>query len=611
MFYGAFSTQFIIEEHKALYRLKNTIAWPGALHHTVNYRNFSGGFFLDPRLPYTVDDCLYIDSAQELLILITGCIYNRLDLCSTANIVPQTSSNPVLVAHLYQQQGPDFVKNLNGDFSLVIYEAHKNILYLFRDHVGIAPLAYTTTAKSIYFSYDIISLCRTFQAGNRITTDFLIADYKVVDLTLTPNENVLKLTPGHFLTYKEGVETLKKYWEPERIKIDKTLTQERIFAELKLLLTHAVHIRADQRFTAGSHLSGGFDSSMVAILARKEYQQQSPFHGYSWSPDNATPDKDELDERDLVKQTCTMAGIEPAFIHIEVKDFIEATKNSLNTFMYFYEEKVLELAHKHKTNLLFSGYGGDEFISYGSLGVDSDLFFNFQWKTFLTKNPLRNPKKIAKYLLFRILLPAINYVPRSVKKSYHTQLYFLKKEYWAMHQETFRRYFCYTSRRTYQVGILYDYHLPERTECWSVMGYKNGVVYRYPLLDTRIIEYMLKVPSKLLVKDSRYTRIILREISAGLLPEAVRWRIGKKDAAFFSLVDQQAKERALLFIDEINDFKANPDLNFIDFELLEQEVESFRKDKDYLSPHNLWGNIIAFKSLHEYTKSYRASWEDN
>ncbi len=31
-------------------------------------------------------------------------------------------------------------------------------------------------------------------------------------------------------------------------------------------------------------------------------------------------------------------------------------------------------------------------------------------------------------------------------------------------------------------------------------GFRKGVEYRYPLLDKRIIEYMLKVPSELLCK---------------------------------------------------------------------------------------------------------------
>jgi asparagine synthase (glutamine-hydrolysing) len=610
MLYGVFSPRSLVNEGANLNRLKKSIEWAEGEHHNVNYKNFSGGFFLDPRLPYTVDDCLYIDTSHDLLVLMTGCLYNRVELCSQFNLNFSRLSEPALVAQIYLQEGPNFVNSLNGDFTIVIYESPKNVFYLFRDHLGITPLAYTTTEQSIYFASDIIGLCRTFSEGIRINMDPFIADYKVVDMTLTPNEKVLKLKAGHSLSYTtEGV-TTKKYWEPERIKTDKTLSQEQMFSELKSLLKDAVHIRADQRFNAGAHVSGGLDSSFVAVLARKEFEQQSTFYGYSWSPSNSIPVNNELDERVLVKQTCEMAGITPVHIHVEINDFVELTKNSMNSFMYFHEEKVLEMAKTHKTNLLFNGHGGDEFISYGSLGVDSDLLFNFQWKTFLKKNPLSHPKKIIKYLVFRVLFPAINYIPFSVKKSYDEALWLFKKSYRKLHRKTYKRYYCYRSRRKYQLGLLYNYHLPERTECWAITGYKAGIQYRYPLLDKRIVEYILKVPSKLLVKDSKYTRIILREISEGLLPDAVRWRLGKKDPAFFALVNSQTKDRGLLFINEIDDFKANPSLYFVDFSLVEREIKQYKEDDKYPSPNKLLGDILAFKALHELSKSYEKSIEE-
>ncbi len=607
MFYGEFSLDALSNDSGTLNRLRNAIKWEGCEHHQVVYKGFSGGFFLDTRLPFTIDDCLYIEN--DLLILISGCIYNRTEICHAFNIPIQHLSEPAFIAYLYIHKGIDFVNDLNGDFAITLYDARRNTFFLCRDHVGIVPLVYTPNGQSLYFSTDIIGLCRTFYEGKRINMDPIISDFKPVDMTLTPNERVLKLKPGHFLKFNaEGI-ALKKYWEPERVQTDKTLTQEQAFSELKSLLEDAVRIRSDQRFNAGAHVSGGFDSSIVAALARKEYKNQATFYGYSWSPDNELPEKLQLDERELVKQTCEMAGIEPSFIHTEVNDFVELMKNSINSFMYFYEEKVLKIAKKHQTNLMFSGWGGDEFISFGSMGVDSDLVFNFQWKTFLKKNPLRNPKKILTYLIYRVVFPAVNYIPPSVKKSYEGGLRFFNKDQKAFHLKTYKNYYCYRSRRGYQLGLLYNYHLSERTECWAITGRKNGVEYRYPLLDKRIIEYMLKVPSKLLVKDSKYTRIILREISEGLLPESVRWRLGKRDPAFFAIEKQRTIQKGLLFIDEINAFKANPDLYFIDFELFEQEVERFKKDKDYPQAKKLCADILALKMFHEFTKSYQEAIE--
>lgn len=605
MLYGEFSLVPCVQKSASVRRLQKTVEWKGGVHHQVTYGNFSGGFFLHPHHPFTVEDCLYIDTDNDLLVLMSGDVYNRFEIARDINHEPGVLSLPALIANAFLREGPYFVNTLNGDFSIAIYQKRDNTLSLFRDHVGINPLAYTLQDNSLFFSSDIIGLCRAFhEEGKRMNMDPVVSIYKPVDMTLTPNEKVLKLKAGYFLQYNADGIVTKKYWEPERIKTDNNLSQPQMLAEIKALLHDAVHIRSDPRFNAGAHLSGGFDSSTVAVLARKEYANQARFYGYSWSPDNSTPDENELDERVLVKKTCQMSGIIPAFIHVEVKDFVELTENSLNNFYYFHEEKVLELAKNYKNNLLFSGWGGDEFISFGSLGVDSDLFFNFQWKTFLKKNPINHPKKIISYLIYRVLFPAIGFVPFGVRKSYKEELHFFKKEARGFHQETYNRYNLYRSRREYQLGMLYTYHLAERTERWAVTGYRNGVVYRYPLLDKRIIEYMLKVPSKALVRDSKYTRIILREITEGLLPEEVRWRVGKWDPAFFSLVNKQSKERAMLFIREIAEFKKNPNMYFVDFDELEIAVKKFSENQDYPEASKVIGNIVAFKMYHEFSKRY-------
>ena len=607
MLYGTSSTEGVQD----LTRLRNAITWEGSVHHIVAYKDFRGGFFLDPRLPHTVADFLYIDTQHELMVLMSGRIYNQSELCASSGFSGPTASGPALIAHLFLREETDFINQLNGDFAVVIYQPGKNTFLLLRDHVGIEPLVYTTTAHGLFFSTDCISLCRTFQAGARIQVEALLSHVKIVDMTETPNKRVLKLKAGHFLTFTEAGITVKKYWEPERIRMDKTLSQERMFTELKALLHDAVRIRADQRFRAGAHVSGGFDSTTVAALARKEYPHQAVFYGYSWSPINAVVGDGEIDERDLIREACEMAGIEPVFSQPQVNDFVKLTKHSLDNQGDFNEANVLSRTQHTGTNLLFSGWGGDEFISFGSMGVDADLFFNFQWKTFLKKNPLKNLKKILKLLIFRVFLPAIHFIPPKAKKNQQLSLRFFKDEYKTTHLPTFRRFYCFRSRQEFQVGMIYTYHLSERTEYWAVAGYKNGVTYRYPLLDKRIIEYMLKVSSKLLVKDSIYTRIILREITEGLLPDSIRWRVGKGDNALFALASEQIKDRALLFIDEVGEFKRNPDLYFVDFDLLEQAIDRFRNDEEnYPEPDQLFGSLIVFKILHELTTSYASPIND-
>ena len=603
MFYGLVSPRSFVDKN-VLNRLQKAIQWNEGELHEIQYRNFSGGLFLDPRLPHTLLDCLHLDTGNELLVLMHGSIYNRADLHRACQLTGNDVTDPALVAHLFLAHGPDMVTRLNGDFAIVIYQARHNAVYLFRDHFGNVPVVYTTVEQSLFFSTDTLALCRTFQGKNRIRIAPLIANYKPVDLTLTPNDQVLMLKPGHWFQMCEGAVTVTKYWYPERIKTDDSLTREQLLGEMKTLLTDAVQSRADQRFTAGAHLSGGLDSSLVSVMTRPHYAHQPTFYGYSWTPANAPVIEGQPDERVLIRQVGEMANITPAFIHVEPRDLIAGAQNSLHNYMYFYEEKVLQLANRHKTNLLFSGWGGDEFVTLTSMGIDSDLVFRGNWKAFFTKNPLSDPMKIIKYLIFRVFLPAIGYVRPSLVKEYHDCMSFIRKEYRQFPKKDLNTFNVYRSRRGFHLNMIYNYHIAERTGPWCVTGFKSGVVYRYPLLDVRLIEYMLKVPSRLLV-DRQYTRIIARQLSEGLLPDSVRCQKSKNDPARFALIEQQTKERGLLFIGEVADFKANTNLYFIDFDHLEQVIRDYKAGVQHKDEANLFGELVHVKFLHELTKSYQ------
>ena len=62
--------------------------------------------------------------------------------------------------------------------------------------------------------------------------------------------------------------------------------------------------------------------------------------------------------------------------------------------------------------------------------------------------------------------------------------------------KTINNLYFWKSRREMHLRLLYDGHLSERTEDWTINGVRSGIEYRYPLLDKRIIEFIMKVPSK-------------------------------------------------------------------------------------------------------------------
>jgi asparagine synthase (glutamine-hydrolysing) len=570
----------------------------------VKHSNFTGGYYLHPRLPNTSSDFYYYDEVNDLLILLSGSIYNNKELSLVSNITTRVP-DPELIAILFLREGPGFVKKLNGDFALFIGQPAKKQAYLFRDHVGIRPLVWTADKQTLLFSSDIVGLCRVFSDRQNIASDYLLGYFKFIDNRKTPDKRVKKLLPGHYLDFSEYGIMIKKYWEPERIRIDKTLSHDQMLTDLKTILWDAVRIRCDNRFKAGAHVSSGLDSGIISTLARKHYANQDEFYGFSWSPGDFVPVNVKYDERDIVLKSCEKTNIKPLFSGMRGTDFQRIVSSYYNNHGFFSEDKTVEQAVDVNTNLIFSGWGGDEFISTGDRGIEQDLLLGLKFRTFFRRNPVNQPKKFVKNLLLFVFFPALGILDGNTINSFRDDARYIKKRYKQSDRNALRNFYFHITRHQLHLRMLRFYHIQERCESWAINGHRKGVEYRYPLLDRRIIEYMLKIPSELLCKTDHF-RPLLREISEGVLPDEVRWNWNKNDPVYWAYMDELFKEAALQFMEEVNEWKADPDLHFIDFDLLTKDIIKYNDHPDKTDTKVLFRSLVYIKAILEFCRTYRS-----
>lgn len=575
----------------------------GLRFHPVVQEGFTGGYFLHSALPGKPADFYYSDETNDIIVLLSGYIYNRQELGHLLNINTPIP-DPEMIANLYLKIGPGFADSLNGDYAIFILRSKKKQAYLFRDHLGIRPLAWVTDRQALFFSSDIIGLCRAFSEGKVIESDYLMGYFKYIDYRKTPCEHVTKLLPGHYLFFSEDGGKVSKYWAPETIRTDKTLTHDQMLAEFRAIVLNAVQIRCDHRFTAGAHVSSGIDSGIVSALARKEYSQQDSFYGFSWSPDGYEAKNVKYDERELVIKFAEKAGIRVLFSEMSVTDFPRFISGFYGNQGYFSEDSVVEQAAAVKTNLIFSGWGGDEFISTGERGISLDLLQGLHLRTFFRRNRIMNLKNFVKNQLFYVIYPALGILDRNIAKSFRDDAKYIKRPFRQSDREAIRNFYFHTSRHQLHLRLLQFYHLQERCESWMINGYRKGVEYRYPLLDRRIIEYMLKVPSELLCKTD-YFRPVLREISDGILSEELRWNYSKNDPVWWAYMEELLRDSGTLFMDEIDDWKENSELHFVDFDLLSEDISKYRDKPDSVDQNVLFRALVYIKAIHEFTIDYR------
>lgn len=180
----------------------------------------------------------------------------------------------------YARYGDDFVDHLRGMFAFALWDETAKRLIAARDRFGIKPLYYAVVDDVLYFASEVKALLPFLQ---RIETDpqalaqYLTFQYTIGDLTLF--KDVRQLEPGHVLVVEHGQPLVRRYWDVN-YEIDWDHSATYFYRHLRELLDDSidVHLRSD--VPVGGYVSGGIDSSLMAILAaRKDAQNRDFFHG--------------------------------------------------------------------------------------------------------------------------------------------------------------------------------------------------------------------------------------------------------------------------------------------------------------------------------------------
>ena len=145
---------------------------------------------------------------ESVWVILNGEIYNFLEL--RQRLIDKghrfyTRTDTEVIAHLYEDRGPDFVSELRGMFGLAVWDRKTRTLVLARDRLGIKPLFYRLDSSSLVFASELKSL---LEPGFPRTVDMqALHDYLSYNYIPGPRtifRGISKLQPGYQLIYRDG-----------------------------------------------------------------------------------------------------------------------------------------------------------------------------------------------------------------------------------------------------------------------------------------------------------------------------------------------------------------------------------------------------------------------
>jgi len=294
------------------------------------------------------------------------------------------------------------------------------------------------------------------------------------------------------------------------------------------------------------HVSGGIDSTGVAAFVANLANDKSLLTGYSYSPEELNDIPDEVNEKEYVAAFEEDKGIPVKYQSFTSREYFENAVCPEFSFQHI-EHPTMKQAAIDNKEILFSGWGGDEFLSLSTRGVVNHLFFKFKWRELIQFTAAKGI--ISTILKFRgEVLPYL--IPFGLLKTYKLQrtdwstLKLFKSSF------IFRNFkaifltsgkinliYSYGDRKKFVINLIDLGHLPTRMDTHSVNSEKYGIEYRYPLLDKKLLEYWFTLPVEFTYHDFK-SRLLFREITKGILTDKVRLRGDKNDNTFTNKIFQ-------------------------------------------------------------------------
>jgi asparagine synthase (glutamine-hydrolysing) len=197
----------------------------------------------------------------EHVLTYNGEIYNYPALRSGLPGPWRSTGDTEVLLHLLAREGRACLSKTVGMFAFGCWDVAAQRLLLARDRLGIKPLYYQLLPDGIAFASELKALLVLGkpQVDPGALRDYLFHGYVPAPKTIF--RGIAKLPAGHTLTWESGKVAIERYWEPSAEVAART--SDDTVGQLDELLRRVVPAHMLSDVPVGVFLSGGIDSALT------------------------------------------------------------------------------------------------------------------------------------------------------------------------------------------------------------------------------------------------------------------------------------------------------------------------------------------------------------
>ena len=412
---------------------------------------------------------------------------------------PALDDSDIVIAS-YLQHGLDCCRHLQGPFAFIVWDAGQQRLLCARDRFGQRPLYYAQSQQGdLLVSSSPQVILSSGQIRPQINTE-AVSQYlylRYVPENMTIYKNIHSIPPGCMLVWEKNNFTIIPYWDfPDAGQANLSLKDAA--EEFKGLFEQAVHRCIQKKQHYGLALSGGLDSTTIAVAAAPHI----PLRGFCLGVGG---ERNELPFARAVAEQCaipleeyTDEGVDvPALIHRLARVYGEPFADTSALFTWLLHEKI-----SSQSQILLGGDGADELLGGYSYWYNSLAQLQLQapsgdrsWSD-LAQRHWEQIKYFSNEEIAAFALPAV--VPPKLTATRNNMLDALQLDI----------------RYSFPAGGIKKLYAPAQ---------HYGLELKLPFLDESLTDFIFSLPWQYKV-NANQTKIVLREAFSASWPQSILHR---------------------------------------------------------------------------------------